>query len=79
MESKKVNCWRCGKSIGVIIGGVIFADMSSNNPPDAKHMTITDRVGDKVVNVNLCGRCADDVKDFLRFGPRTIFQGKEWK
>ena len=79
METSKVSCWRCGKPIGTSIGGVIFADIGSNNPPDAKHMTITDRVGDKVVNVNLCGRCADDVKDFLRFGPRTILRGKEWK
>lgn len=76
MESSKVNCWRCGKPIGTNIGGVIFAD---NLSLDAKHMTITDRVGDKVVNVNLCDRCADDVKDFLRFGPRTVMRGKEWK
>lgn len=77
MEASRVNCWRCGKQIGTNIGGVIFAVMSPGSSPDAKHMTITDRVGDKVVNVNLCGRCADDVKDFLRFGPRTILQGKE--
>lgn len=42
-------------------------------------MSISSRKGDKVVNVTLCGKCADDVVDYLRFGPRTILRGKEWK
>ena len=42
-------------------------------------MSISSRKGDEVVNVTLCGKCADDVMDYLRFGPRTILRGKEWK
>lgn len=72
MESKKVSCWRCGTPIGTDIGGIVFSD-------ESRHMSISSRNGDEVVNVLLCGKCADDVVDYLRFGPRTILRGKEWK
>ena len=72
MDSSRVSCWRCGTPIGTNIGGVIFSD-------ESKHMTISSRNRDEVVNVLLCGKCADDVVDYLRFGPRTILRGKEWK
>ena len=72
MDAKKVSCWRCGTPIGTDIGGVIFSD-------EARYMSISSRKGDEVINVSLCGKCADDVMDYLRFGPRTRVRGKEWK